>query len=142
LAAGQQLWGNRFGKVTAIRFTSAQDRDKLGKRLLTGLTAAALGMTFEPVRQQALAAATSGQDFGELFLGFSFFLILAALILMGLMFQFGLEQRVTEIGTLLALGFRSRQVRRIFFGEALLLSLIGGVIGTLAGAGYARAILH
>jgi putative ABC transport system permease protein len=142
LAAGQALWGNRFGNITAIRFPSGHNTNELGAKLIAALEPAALGMSFQPVREQALAASTSGQDFGQLFLGFSFFLILAALILMGLMFQFGLEQRVTEIGTLLALGFRPNQVRRIFFGEALLLALIGGVIGTLAGAFYARAILH
>jgi putative ABC transport system permease protein len=142
LAAGQVLWGNRFGNVTAIRFPGSQNADELGRSLIAQLGPSAIGMSFQPVREQALAASTSGQDFGQLFLGFSFFLILAALILLGLMFQFGLEQRVTEIGTLLALGFRPKQVRRIFFGEALLLALIGGVIGTLAGAAYACGILH
>lgn len=142
LAAGQALWGNRFGNVTAMRFPAAQDTNELGRKIIAALEPAAVSLSFQPVREQALAASTSGQDFGQLFLGFSFFLILAALILMGLMFQFGLEQRVTEIGTLLALGFRPKQVRRIFFAEALLLALIGGVIGTLAGTGYARAILH
>jgi ABC-type antimicrobial peptide transport system permease subunit len=142
LDAGQSLWGNRFGNVTAIRFPAAQDTNELGRKIIAALEPAAVGLSFQPVREQALAAGSSGQDFGQLFLGFSFFLILAALILMGLMFQFGLEQRVTEIGTLLALGFRPKQVRRIFFAEALLLALIGGVIGTLAGAGYARAILN
>jgi putative ABC transport system permease protein len=142
LAAGQALWGNRFGNVTAIRFPASQDPNELGRKLIAALEPSAVGMSFQPVREQALTASTSGQDFGQLFLGFSFFLILAALILMGLMFQFGLEQRVTEIGTLLALGFRPRHVRRIFFGEALLLALVGGVIGTFAGVAYARGILH
>jgi len=142
LAAGQGLWGNRFGNVTAIRFPRASNRDELEKRLLTRLAPGALGMSFEPVREQALAAANSGQDFGELFLGFSFFLILAALILVGLMFQFGLEQRVTEIGTLLAIGFRPAQVRRIFFAEGIGLAMIGGFLGTLIGTLYARVILH
>jgi putative ABC transport system permease protein len=142
LPAGQQLWGNRFGDVTAIRFPDASNRDEVGTRLLKGVAPSALGMTFEPVREQALAAATSGQDFGGLFLGFSFFLILAALILMGLMFQFGLEQRVTEIGTLLAIGFRPNQVRRVFFAEGAGLAVIGGLLGTLLGVLYARLILH
>ena len=81
-------------------------------------------------------------DFGGLFIGFSFFLIAAALLLMGLLFQFGLEQRAVEIGTLLALGFRPRQVRRLFLGEGALLALIGGIIGAAGGIFYARAMLH
>ena len=142
LAAGQQLWGNRFGDVTAIRFAGEQSREELAARLMAQLKPSALGMSFMPVREQALAASSSGQDFGQLFLGFSFFLIIAALILMGLMFQFGLEQRVTEIGTLLALGFQARQVRRIFFAEGVALAFVGGLLGTLGGVVYARAILH
>jgi putative ABC transport system permease protein len=142
LKAGQQLWGNRFGDVTAIRFAEAPKREEIESQLLSRLSPGALGMSFLPVREQALAASSGGQDFGQLFLGFSFFLIVAALILMGLMFQFGLEQRVTEIGTLLALGFRPRQVRRLFFAEGLLLALMGGLLGTLGGVLYARAILH
>jgi putative ABC transport system permease protein len=142
LAAGQQLWGNRFGDVTAIRFAGGRNRDELAAQLLAQLKPGALGMSFLPVREQALAASSSGQDFGQLFLGFSFFLIIGALILMGLLFQFGLEQRVTEIGTLLALGFRPRQVRRIFFAEGVALALVGGLLGTLGGIFYARAILH
>src|SRR5262249_1814737 len=103
---------------------------------------AELGLRFEPVRAQALAAASEAQDFGGLFLGFSFFLILAALILMALLFQFGLEQRTTEVGTLLALGFTPKQVRRLLLWEGGALALLGGVIGAFAGTGYARAMVH
>ena len=52
-----------------------------------------------------------------MFLGFSFFLIAAALILLALLFQFGLEKRATEIGILLAVGWPPRLVRRLFLWE-------------------------
>ena len=105
------------------------------------LDPASLGFVFQPVRAQALAASSEAEDFGGLFLGFSFFLILAALILMGLLFQFELEQRTAEVGTLLALGFRPRQVRRLFLVEAAVLALLGGIIGAAAGIAYAKAML-
>jgi hypothetical protein len=60
---------------------------------------------------------------------------------MGLLFQFELEQRASEVGTLLALGFRPRQVRLIFLLEAGALALLGGVIGALGGIAYAKAML-
>ena len=53
-------------------------------------------------------ASEGATDFSGLFIGFSFFLIAAALMLMALLFQFGIEQRAPEIGTLLALGFAPR----------------------------------
>src|SRR5690606_6730819 len=80
---------------------------------------ASLGLAFEPVRERALTAAASGQDFGGLFIGFSLFLVVAALLLMALLFHFGLEQRLGEIGTLLALGFRVRTVRRLWVAAEL-----------------------
>ncbi len=148
LAAGQKMWGNRFGNLTAIRFpvppntTAPAFRGALESNLLSRLKPEDLGLRFEPVREQALKAANEAQDFGQLFLGFSFFLIIAALILMGLLFQFGLEQRTKEIGTLLALGFTPRLVRRLFLWEGTALAFFGGVLGVLGGLAYARAMLH
>ena len=145
LAAGQKMWGNRFGDLTAIRFpTNAPgfSRAALEKNILANLRPEELGLRFEPVREQALKAAEQSQDFGGLFLGFSFFLIIAALLLMALLFQLGLEQRAAEIGTLLALGFTPKRVRRLLLREGVALALVGGVIGTIGGLLYARAMLH
>jgi putative ABC transport system permease protein len=142
LAAGQKMWANRFGNCSAIRFPqSAGSLDKVRTELLKKIDPASVGLSFQPVREQALAASSQAVDFGQLFIGFSFFLIVAALLLMGLLFQFGLEQRAQEIGTLLALGFRPRQVRRLFLGEGAALALIGGIIGALGGVFYAKAML-
>jgi ABC-type antimicrobial peptide transport system permease subunit len=147
LPAGQKLWANRFGDLTAIRWrvpdgTSPLDFQRaIYDRLLDNLEPAEVGLRFEPVRAQALAAANQAQDFGGLFLGFSFFLIIAALLLMSLLFQFGIEQRATEIGTLLALGFTPKHVRRLLLLEGGILALIGGLIGVVGGIGYARTML-
>ncbi len=165
LAAGRRMWQNRFGDLTAIRFPPVPLPEAAIERPLrrvfstSGLgtlepsTAApppgtklfdpaSVGFRFTPVRAEALKASAESQDFGGLFLGFSFFLILAALILMALLFQFGLEQRATEVGTLLALGFPPSQVRRLLLFEGAALALLGGAAGMLGGIGYARAVLR
>lgn len=148
LSAGQTMWGNRFGNLTAIRFAVPEGGEVAAYRyaieqgLLSNMNPASLGLRFEPVRAQALAASSQSQDFGGLFIGFSFFLIIAALILMALMFQFGLEQRLTEVGTLLALGFTPKQVRRLFLGEGVAVAFIGGLLGVVGGVGYAKAMLY
>jgi putative ABC transport system permease protein len=141
LPAGERMWNNRFGVVTAVRFPPG-DRDELGKKILANLDPASIGLRFEPVREQALKAAEQSQDFGGLFIGFSFFLIVAALLLMALLFQFGIEQRAVEVGTLLALGFTPRQVRRVLLLEGAGIALIGGLLGALGGIFYSRAMLH
>jgi putative ABC transport system permease protein len=148
LAAGQAMWANRFGKLTAVRWpvpagVSAESaRAAIATSLRAAIQPSELSLAFRPVREEALRAASQSQDFGGLFIGFSFFLIGAALILMALLFQFGIEQRAAEIGTLLALGFRAKQVRRIFLLEGAALAFVGSVLGVAGGIYYARAMLH
>ena len=120
LAAGRRMWGNRFGDVTAIRFPAGVSRQQVERRMLSKLDPAALGLTFTSVREQALAASSQSEDFGGLFLAFSLFLVAAALLLLALLFHFGLEQRVTEIGILLAVGVAGG----ILYARAILFGLV------------------
>ena len=142
LPAGQKMWSNRFGDFTAVRFPLNEvKQSELETRIMAGLQPSQLGLAFQPVREQAIAASNQSQDFGGLFIGFSFFLIIAALLLMAMMFQFGLEQRATEIGTLLALGFTPRWVRRAFLCEGAGIALVGSCLGVAAGVAYAKVML-
>lgn len=147
LRIGKQLWGNRFGEVTAVRHwvptnqSPENFKHTVSTTLRAGLRAGELGLVFQPVEELARKAATSGQDFGQLFLGFSFFLLIAALLLMALLFQFGLEQRLPEIGTLLALGFRPKRIRRLWLTEGLWLAAAGALLGVPAGWLYAKAMI-
>ncbi len=142
LAAGQRIWANRFGDTTALRWpANTADTNELARAILVNLQPAEVGLRFEAVREQALAASSQGIDFGGLFIGFSFFLIAAALLLMALLFQFGLEQRATETGTFLALGFRPKEVRRLLLKEGVALGLLGGLVGALGGLAYAKAMV-
>jgi hypothetical protein len=65
----------------------------------------------------------------------------AALLLMALLFQFAIEQRSTEVGTLLAVGFTPKQVRRLLWFEGGALAVLGSVVGLLGGLAYARLML-
>jgi ABC-type antimicrobial peptide transport system permease subunit len=142
LNAGRKMWSTRFGNTTALRFESpGATLETVSNALARAIQPGTIGLAFEPVRDEALAASSQAIPFGGLFIGFSFFLIVAALLLMGLLFQFGLEQRSREIGTMLALGFRPGQVRRILLGEGILISLCGGILGAAGGAFYAKAML-
>jgi putative ABC transport system permease protein len=132
---------NPQSAIEASLLTSAATSGELGARLLAHLDPASVGLTFQPVREQALNAVNQSLDFGQLFLGFSFFLIVAALLLMAMLFQFGIEQRATESGTLLALGFTPRSVRRLLLLEGGALALLGGLLGAAGGVGYAQAML-
>ena len=128
LAAGRAMWGNRFGDATAIRwFTPDLEKAKelmgsVGLGLRAGIDPVKVGLRFESVREPARAAAEGGQDFGGLFIGFSLFLIVSAVILISLLFRFGLERRTTEIGTYLALGWPPVRVGILYLREGSLVS--------------------
>ena len=106
---GVELWKNRFGSYTALRVPLKDDPEAgkaaLAERLRAHISPKMLGLNLTPVRFQGLQAAGNGTDFSGLFIGFSFFLIAAALLLMALIFQFGVESRSKEIGLLLAIGY-------------------------------------
>ncbi len=77
-----------------------------------------------------------------MFIGFSFFLILSAAILIGLLFRLGIELRSTNIGLLEAVGLTPKQVRRMFLLEGVLVIVLGGVLGLFAAVGYAALMVH
>ena len=141
LGAASAIWGNRFGDLTAIRVPKDVVH-AVFESLPRLLDPASVGLHFRELRDSALAASASPTDFGGLFLALSFFLILAALLLTAMLFVFGVEQRASEIGVLLATGHRPKQVRRRFLVEALLVAGAGALIGSLVGLGYTRAVLY
>jgi hypothetical protein len=153
LRAGQQLWAHRLGRVTALRFRPAADvpletaREDLQAALRAALaerpplSAGPIVLGLNEARASALAAARGSTDFGEYFVYFSFFLVAAALLLAGLFFRLGIEQRVREIGLLGALGFAAARLRRQFLGEGLLLAALGGALGAGAAPLYASLVL-
>ena len=124
----------------ALNCLPGMELDDLEKQL-SGLDPAAFGLAFQPVKQQALAAASGTTPFSVLFLAFSFFIIAAAAMLVLLLFRLGVEQRAREIGILLALGLNRRQVRRMLLGEGFLIALAGGILGLPLGVGYAALML-
>ena len=128
--------------MTAIRFPEGVSRAAIEREMLSKLDPAELGLKTVSVREQALAASSQAEDFGGLFIGFSFFLVVAALILLALLFHFGLERRATEVGLLLAVGWRPKQVRRLLLMEGVAIAAVGGVLGVAGGILYAKAILY
>lgn len=140
LAAAKKMWGNRYGELTSIRVPLGQ-RGRVRQALRDSIDPAELGFFAQDVRSAALRASRSPTNFAGLFLGLSFFLIIASLLLTALLFVFSAERRSREIGAMLAVGYRGTTVRRLLMGEAVLLAWVGGVIGALAGVAYTRGIL-
>ncbi len=139
LAAGQQWWGSRHGQVSGMRIYP-QDA-KFEAALRRAIDPVAAGITISNIRKETLAASTGSTDFGEYFTYFSSFLMYAALILAGLFFKLGVDQRLKEIGLLRSIGFSMAKIRWLFLGEGFILSLIGAGLGSLFAIGFAWFIL-
>ncbi len=140
IEAGRKLWGTRFGSYTSIRF--ARDDARLAGALRRNLDPLAAQFSLIPVRQQGLEASSGSTDFGEYFLYFSFFVLVAALLLMALFFRLGVERRRQETGLLRALGFGEAAVRRLYLWEGLLVAAAGAVLGALLAPAWAGLILY
>ncbi len=148
LSVGQRLWASRFGRLTSVRMAAAKGEDlaesaaTFRRGLLDRLDPAKGGLVFNPVKQQALDASAGGTDFASLFLGFSFFLIAAALLLVGLLFRLNIDRRAEEIGLLLAVGYRRAAVQRLLLGEGCVLAAAGAGAGSCLAMLYTRLLLE
>jgi len=144
LRAGQALWSNRFGNLTALRFPMAggETAREVARRVRDAIDPRKSGLYFQPVLAAALKAGRESDDFGMLFVSLSFFLIAAALLLTALLFVFNIERRTAEAGLLLALGFTRGRVRRLLFMEGVAVAVCGTFFGAVAGTLYTRLALH
>ncbi len=129
LNKAQELFGSRFGKVSSIRFSasSVASEAKLSEEILAEIKPlmSELGWVMMPIRSQQLAAAKGTTPFDALFLSLSFFVILAALMLVALLFRLAIERRAGHWGTLLAIGWPVARLRQLLIVEGLSLALIG-----------------
>jgi putative ABC transport system permease protein len=145
---GRRLWSTRYGDATSFRFafeSGAADRhvDDLTRALREAIDPVAAGaLVVRPVRRDGLEAARGTTDFGEYFLYFSAFLMASALLLAGLFFRLGVDQRSREIGLLRAVGFSPSLVRRLLLVEGTAIAALGTLFGTGLGVAYAWAIMH
>lgn len=141
LASARRLWGNTWGDLTSIRIPADQ-AVAFAAQLLKELDPSAMGLIAQPIKARQLAAAAGTTDFAGLFVGFSFFLIVAAAMLVAMLLRLSIEQRARQFGLLSALGFAPKTLQRIALGEGMLLAAIGGVIGVLAAAAYTALMIH
>jgi len=66
-------------------------------------------------------------------------IVVGGIVIMNIMLM-SVNERTREIGLRKSLGARQRDIRRQFLVEAVALAILGGIIGTLAGAGLAFLI--
>jgi len=137
----ERLWGGSLGNVTGLRVPTDQ-ADELRRLLHETLDPAAMGLSFQPILAQQLAASSGNTDFGEYFLYFSFFLIAAAVLLVAMLLRLSIEQRARQIGLLAAAGFKPWGLRGLVLGEGMALAAIGALLGSPAAIGYTWLMIY
>jgi putative ABC transport system permease protein len=148
IANASELWPSSYGTATSVRIYVPRGtqldaaREAFATALRRDYTPSVAGVVVQPVRAQALAASRGSTDFGEYFTYFSFFIVVSGLLLSGLFFKLGLEQRVREVGLLFALGFTPGRVRRLLGAEGLVLAAVGAVVGMAGAVAFGAVILY
>jgi ABC-type antimicrobial peptide transport system permease subunit len=141
LPLAQNLWKNKFGNTTALRFRGLS-KDEIASEIMKNLDPLLLGYSFLAVKEEGLAASQQSVDFGMLFLGLSFFIIVGALLLTGLLFVIKIKERSQEYGLFSAVGFPQKKIRKIMLMEEGFLILFGSLVGSFVGMLYTHIILH
>ncbi len=136
IARGQALWQTRFGRLTSIRVSLGANLEPFVAAVQARLNPEATGFTVAAVRRDGLDRSRGAVDLGEYFVSFSFFLIVAALLLSASFFRLGVEQRAREIGTLRAVGFRVGTLQKMYAAEAAVLAGAGSLLGVAGGIAY------
>jgi hypothetical protein len=137
---GNELWANRWGNVTGVRVPDGTVAE-VEAEVMGFLEPSLAGMRLLDFAEQAKDSAQSPVDFGVLFLSMSFFLIVAAVALLAMLFRFNVEQRTSEGGLLSALGIRAGKVMKWRLGEALVAVVVGVLVGVALAMGFSSLVL-
>ena len=141
LTAGQTLWSNRFGQLTSIRFGVDLDEADFKQELDAALKPRQFGVQTLPIADYGQRAVANSLEFGMYLSFFSYFIIVAAIILTILLFALSIDQREPQIGVLRAIGFPPEKVRRMILFEGSVVALIGSLLGALGGIAYTKGMI-
>lgn len=140
---GVRLWGNQFGELTSIRFNEKEIPSKNLEKLITSETGPEeIGLQIIDSAGQGKIAAGNSVDFSGLFLGLSFFIIAAGIMLVTLMYVLHLQTRSDETALLNGLGFTHNDILKIRLAESAFVIVAGSLLGAVAGIAYNFAVMN
>lgn len=141
--AGREIWSNRWGEFTALRVPGGPDEvSVLTAKILGALRPEMNQLLLTDFRATAMENAQSPVSFGGLFIGMSFFLILAALGLVTMLFQFCLLLRNRESALLGSVGLPAKKLVNWRIGEATIVLVLGALLALPLAMVYTRGILR
>ena len=124
LKAGQEMWGNRWGSSTGMRVDKSDiSSEELSIQLRENLKAEDAGLILRNLRSDAEKSVESPVDFGQLFIGFSFFVIFAVLAIAGMLLIFNLNNEENKLVFYGVWGGNLERLKCCFGGKAYRLPL-------------------
>ena len=143
LEEGQKLWTNRFGNLTSVWLPGGEDDIAAVREIIeTAVDPLQTGFQVNELRERGLQSAAAGVDFGMLFGGLGFFVMLAGIMLFFLLMLFNLEKRSGQVRLFSSLGYSRGLIRKIYLAEGMLVALAGSIGGLVLAAGYAGLVRY
>jgi len=143
LEDGAEIWENRWSRYTAVRVPLATaDREALNEGLVELLDPALVSLRALSFKGSALKSANSPVDIGGLFIGMSFFLIIASLSLVAMLFSFSMQQINRENALLASLGISEKRIYRWRLVGSAILVTVGSLAAIPLASAYTWGILR
>jgi hypothetical protein len=143
LATARRIAGSRFGRTTAWHLPAAvaAELPALRSELAAAIRPAAVGFRVEPLRADAIAAASGSTPFGGLFVALSAFVVIAGLILEWLLFSLLVASHRRDVGLLAAIGWPPRRLATLVTLVAAPAAIGGTLAGVVCGPVWTRLLL-
>ncbi|MBP5589318.1 MAG: FtsX-like permease family protein, partial [Bacteroidales bacterium] len=126
-------WSNVYGSATSLKLSS--DRN------LSELTLGMFGIVVSNPRESGLYAANNGVDFSGLFMALSFFIIIAAYLLIVTPIEEMVTRRKSEWITLESLGYSKDRIFHLLWMESWPIVSLSSVVGVLFGIIYTGVVM-
>jgi ABC-type antimicrobial peptide transport system permease subunit len=139
LETGIRLWKTDIGNITQVRIIPDESTnlsafsEQVKLHLNDHIGMAETSISVKSVKSDALDSVEGIEIFTQMFLAFGASCIIASAVLIILLITLRIENRMSEIGTLRALGFKKGTINHIFLVEGAILSIVGGVLGVVMG---------
>ena len=141
LSLGQQLWTNRFGNLTSVWLPGEMDDPvEVREVIRSAVSPSQSGFRVNELRERGLESAAGGVDFGMLFGGLGFFVMLAGVMLFFLLQLYNMEKRADQIRLFSSLGYPPGLIRKIYLGEGMLVAMAGTLSGLLLAVLYGKMV--
>ncbi|MDL1981368.1 MAG: ABC transporter permease [Deltaproteobacteria bacterium] len=140
IAVAQTLLRTDEVQTLVVLLDKTENTDRVKKQLIDLVKNKGLDLEFKPWYELADFYNKTVELYGRQFLVLKFIIGIIVVLSIFNTINMSIWERTREIGTIMALGSRRREVLKLFLLEGLVLGILGGLIGIAAGTVLAYLI--